>query len=288
MEYNDKKLLIEPNDALAAKGYKKTAGHGVWDVNEAILSACDRLGISVFISTVTSKTYPEIQGSVSDKKAFYNQVVDDAEILIKLLYDKYKSHPSFTGFYLTDETCDYWMNMSSGVEVYRTLYEGQSKVIRSIDENFKIMIAPAAWRADTPKHFAENMYKMIKPAADGEKPVVDIVALQDCLGREPTLIVPDTVYAKFEEHLIAVSKAVRDAGASFFNDAEVFDVGYKGKRYDEIIRSLNLEYKYTAGTIIYDLPHYFSNQGRGSFDSYYYFDFDYIVTQYVKYYQKIK
>ena len=110
--------------------------------------------------------------------------------------------------------------------------------------------------------------------------------MQDCLGREPTLIVPDAVYAKFEEYLIAISSVVRSVNAEFFNDAEIFDVGYKGKRFDEIINSLNLEYKYTTGTIVYDLPHYFSSQGRGSFDSYFYFDFDLIVAQYIKYYHK--
>ena len=245
MEYENKKVLAEPSEALIAKGYVKTSGHGVYDVNEAILKACDKLQMKCFISTLISSTYTEIEGLPDDKNDYYLEVVDDAELLINNLYNKYQAHSSFYGFYLTDETCDYWMsfNNKKGTEVYRTLYEGQSKIIRELDKNLKIMIAPAAWRSDTPANFAVNMYNMIKPETEGELPVVDIVAMQDCLGREATLTVPSSVYAKYEEYLGAVSQAVKNAGAEFFNDAEVFDVGYKAKRFEDTINSLNLEYK---------------------------------------------
>ncbi|HAN21264.1 MAG: hypothetical protein A2Y15_02335 [Clostridiales bacterium GWF2_36_10] len=286
MEYNTKKILAEPNESLTAKGYVKTSGHGVYDINKAILSACDKLQMKCLISTVLSSNYPDIQGTATDKKLFYQKVVEDSELLIPYLYEHCKDYESFFGFYLTDESCDQWLasDEGQGVNVFRTLYEGQSNIIRELDKNLKIAIAPAAWRSDTPANFAKNMFELIKPADEKTKPVVDIVTLQDCLGRENQITVSTGVYFSYEKYLDAVSSSVKSAGAEFYNDTEIFDIGYRGKRYTEIINSLNLEYKYTAGSVVFDLPHYFSSQSRGSFDSYKYFDFDYIVSQYVKYY----
>ncbi len=285
MEYGPKKILIEPGEALKAKGYTKTISHGSQDLNEAILTAADKLGLKVYISTLYSETYPNIPGSPDDKIAYYKEVVKDAELLIELLYDRYKSHPSLDGFYIVDETCDDWLRKDNtrGVDAYRTLYKGQSKAIRAQNKNLKVMIAPATWRSDTPQGYENTMYALLKPEKSGQRPVVDIVALQDCLGREASIIVGDAVYRKYEEYEVSVSRAVRNAGATFFNDAEVFDVGYKGKQYHEIINSLYLQYKYAAGIIVFDLPHYLSNQGRGSFDSYYYYEYDSILSQYAKY-----
>ena len=56
------------------------------------------------------------------------------------------------------------------------------------------MIAPAIWRSGNAAKIEEKLYELLKPAAEGEKPVVDIVAVQDCLGREQTLTVTDKVY----------------------------------------------------------------------------------------------
>ena len=67
------------------------------------------------------------------------------------------------------------------------------------------------------------------------------------------------------------------------NDAETFDVGYRIKRYDELLRSLALESSYTNSTLIFDLAHYFSSTGKGSFDNYNYFDNDYVNSRYAKY-----
>lgn len=289
LDYNAKQILIEPSKELAEKGYKKTSGQGVTDVNKAILSVCDKLGMKVFVSTLSSTTYPDIPGTHNDKIKFYEEVAEDAELLIPLLNEKYASHKSFYGYYLTDETCDYWMmaDGGKGTDAYRVLYGSQSSIIRSVNQNAEIMIAPAAWRSDTPKNFASNMKKLISADNSSGKPIITIVAMQDCLGREPTLKVPDEVYTKFESYLSEVSKEVPEAGSRFFSDAEVFDVGYKGKRFDEIIKSLELEDDYSESIIVYDLPHYFSAQGRGSFDSYMYFDYDYIISSYAKYLNQI-
>ena len=209
----------------------------------------------------------------------------DKEYTLDDIYNLYKDHPSFYGFYLTDETCDYWLQLerNSKTEFTRMLYKGQSEIIRSLDDSLYIAIAPAAWRADLPKNFGEALYNLIKNDVEGERPIIDHVMMQDCLGRENSIAVSNSVYDSFRSYLIECKKGVEKAGGVFMNDAETFDVGYRIKRYDELIRSLSLESSYTNSTLIFDLAHYFSSTGKGSFDNYNYFDNDYVNSRYAKY-----
>ena len=86
---------------------------------------------------------------VYKKKPEYLDVVEvyDDSTSIKDIHEMYASHPAFGGYYLSDETCDYWLNLKGGVEAARSVYEGQSKIIRALDEDALIMIAPAIWRS---------------------------------------------------------------------------------------------------------------------------------------------
>lgn len=285
LNYEEKITLIDPPEELAEKGYRKGIGHGVKDVNEAILNATDKLGMKTYVSTITSLAYGSLPATNKAKEAYIEGALEDANIIIPYIYNLYKDHPSFYGFYLTDETCDYWLQLerNSKTEFTRMLYKGQSEIIRSLDDSLYIAIAPAAWRADFPKNFGEALYNLIKNDVEGERPIIDHVMMQDCLGRENSIAVSNSVYDSFRSYLIECKKGVEKAGGVFMNDAETFDVGYRIKRYDELIRSLSLESSYTNSTLIFDLAHYFSSTGKGSFDEYKYFDNDYVNSRYTKY-----
>ena len=155
-----------------------------------MLDGAEKLGMKVFIGTIHDADFT----NPKNNQAQYDAIVADGEKVIKDIHEMYGTHPAFGGYYLSDETCDYWLNFSGGVEAARKVYEGQSKVIRSLDKDALIMIAPAIWRSGNAAKIEEKLYDLLKPAAEGEKPVVDIVAVQDCLGREQTLTVTDKVY----------------------------------------------------------------------------------------------
>lgn len=285
LNYEGKITLIDPPEELAQKGYRKGTGHGVNDINEAILYATDKLGMKTYISTISSLPYSSLPAAKNDKEAYINGALEDAKIIIPHIYELYKDHPSFYGFYLTDETCDAWLatERSNRTSFTRMLYKGQSDIIRQLDESLYIAIAPAAWRSDLSSRFGESLYNLIKNDVDGERPIVDHVMMQDCLGRESSIAISGGIYDGFRQYLKDCKAGVERAGGVFMNDAETFDVGYRIKRYDELLRSLALESSYTNSTLIFDLAHYFSSTGKGSFDNYSYFDNDYVNSRYAKY-----
>ena len=168
------------------------------------------------------------------------------------------------------------------------MYEGQSKIIRALDEDALIMIAPAIWRSGSIEKAEENVYNLIKPAKDGEKPIVDIVAVQDCLGREQTLTVSDKVYADWLAHAQGWAKGIRKAGADFWHDAEVFEIIYSSKRFEETEKSLSLQYSLSGGIIVFDIPHYMTPMalwGKGDYKGMYKSN---IMKDYVQYYSEAK
>lgn len=249
--YNAKTTLINGKNIIAA-GYKYTPTYGTEDLCKAVLDAAEKLGMKVFIGTIHDADFT----APSKNQAQYNAIVADGEKVIKDIHEMYGSHPAFGGYYLSDETCDYWLNFSGGVEAARKVYEGQSKVIRSLDKDAVIMIAPAIWRSGNAAKIEEKLYDLLKPAAEGEKPVVDIVAVQDCLGREQTLTVTDKVYSDWLMFCQAWKRGIEKAGADFWHDAEVFEINYSSKRFEETEKSLTLQYTLSDGIIVFDIPHY--------------------------------
>ncbi len=249
--YNAKTTLINGKNILS-RGYTYTATYGTPDLCKAVLDAAEKLGMKVFIGTIHDADFT----APSKNQAQYDAIVADGEMVIKDIDEMYGGHPAFGGYYLSDETCDYWLNFSGGVEAARKVYEGQSKVIRALDEDALIMIAPAIWRSGNVNKIEEKLYDLLKPAAEGEKPVVDIVAVQDCLGREQTLTVTDKVYGDWLEFCQAWKRGIEKAGADFWHDAEVFEINYSSKRFSETEKSLSLQYTLSDGIIVFDIPHY--------------------------------
>ena len=279
--YNAKTTLINGKNIIAA-GYKYTPTYGTEDVCKAVLDAAEKLGMKVFIGTIHDADFT----APSKNQAQYDAIVADGEKVIKDINEMYGDHPAFGGYYLSDETCDYWLNFSGGVEAARKVYEGQSKVIRKLDEDALIMIAPAIWRSGSVDKISDKLYDLLKPAAEGEKPVVDIVAVQDCLGREQSLVVSDKVYGDWLKYCQAWKKGIEKAGADFWHDAEVFEINYSSKRFEETEKSLSLQYTLSDGIIVFDIPHYMTPMALWGKDDWKGVYKMHQMKQYIEYYSR--
>lgn len=250
---------LYPRPSLA--GYAQSSGvengYGCPDPIEAIMRRCDELGMKVVL------------GGVVDYNTWYTVQVDDAWIRgqvaagIKVIDDLdalYAGHPSFYGYYLADETCDEWLAKGQWARS-RALYLGQSERIRKIRPAAKILISPAAWRSTDPETFADDLYKCVERGSD--RPIVDMILIQDCLGR-PNAMGFDQ-YQQYEEREYAIAKMCRERIAypgkiQFWNDAEVFVSDEEwtmwGKGAREMERQLALDSKYTNVNVCFDLSHY--------------------------------
>jgi len=198
----------------------------------------------------------------------------------------YHEHESFAGYYLSDEECDQWINITGGVDAGRYVYKNQSDYIHTIAPDALIMIAPAIWESGTPLKGADNLYRLIAADEEGGRPVADIVAAQDCLGRLPTLYVEDAVYNSYESYASEWAKAVRRAGAEFWHDMEIFEQVSTTKRYDDIVKSLGIQAKISGSIIVFDIPHYFTTFPMAAFDDVGNYYKRLIMRDYVRYYSE--
>ena len=278
-DYNDKKTLLKTGRTVDA-GYKYEQVYGCTDVYEAILNAADELDMDVYMGTISGVDF----ASPVAKIDLINGVIHDSEYVIRDLFEQYGHHKSFVGYYLVDEQCDYWMTYANGVKYGRMVYKAQSDLIRELDPDAKVMIAPAIWRSGVYTSAGSAMYNMIKPEKEGERPVVDIVAAQDCLGRTNELYVTDAVFDEYGKYCEEWAKNVRKAGAEFWHDAEVFEQTYTYKRYDELVRSFGYEAKLSGSIIVFDIPHYLSPFPLASYNNERQYYGRCIMREYVKYY----
>ena len=277
--YGEKSTLINGKNITAA-GYKYTNNYGVEDVCGAVLDAADKLGMKVWLGTIHDSDFNSPVANIET----YRKIVADGKLVIKDIYDMYSGHSSFAGYYLSDEECDQWLNMNGGVAAARLVYGGQSEYIRSLDPELKIMIAPAIWRSGKAETGADNLYKAIRAENEGEKPIVDIVAAQDCLGRLSSLTVDNGTYDAYDSYCAEWAKSVRRAGAEFWHDAEVFEVTGTTKRYGEVVKSLGIEAKHSGSVIVFDIPHYFTLFPTSSFDNVKQYYLRRNMLEYAKYY----
>ncbi len=281
--YNAKTTLIN-GKRITAAGYTYTPTYGSADVCKAVLDSAQKLGMKVWLGTIHDSDFTNPIGNMES----YKKIVEDSIAIIDDIYELYGNHPAFGGYYLSDETCDQWLNMSGGVEAARYVYKGQSDRIRELSPDTKIMIAPAIWRSGDPVTGADNLYRIIAPAKKGQRPVVDIVAAQDCLGREASLEVSDSAYNSYMTYVEEWAKAVRRAGAEFWHDAEVFEITNTQKRQSDLLKTLALEAPLSGSIIVFDIPHYFSIFPMGSFNN----EYDYFkrlkMREYAEYYSTVR
>ncbi|MBP5230333.1 MAG: DUF4434 domain-containing protein [Clostridia bacterium] len=259
--YTDKTTIVN-GKRITGAGYTYTPTYGSPDVAGAVLDAADRLGMSVWLGTIHGADFTNPIGNMTQ----YDAIVRDGILIIEDMQDMYAFHPSFAGFYLADEQCDQWLNLSGGAAAARKVYKGQSDRIRELNPNASVMIAPAIWRSGSALSGADNLYRAIV-GENGGRPVVDIVAAQDCLGRLDTLTVSRTVFDEFERCCAEWAKAVRRAGAEFWHDAEVFEQTGTAKRASETRKSLGIESKLSGEIIVFDTPHYMTLFQSGSGDN---------------------
>ena len=249
---------------LFEKGYTKAYGYGCEDPFTAILKAAEKLGMKVFLGSIsTVGSYDSIMEAGGFKHTA--QVAADGVLLAQDIYDNYSHFKSFAGYYYTDETCDSWMRLDSGIELYRSIYIPITRQIRKQDPDRKIMISPAIWRSINDVGAENLLYNLVKPEATGERHV-DIVAAQDCLGREEAssgnenFAVTEAVYKSYESCVQGWKRGVEKAGVEFWIDAEVFEPGGWPKRYPDTVDSMEIGAKFTNNIIVFDIAHYFTDQ----------------------------
>ena len=279
------KRMAFSSPSLIEKGYKLGEGYGTKEPIDVVLKIAEKLSMKVYLGTIgTHGQYWSIMeaGGFEHTK----EVVEIAKLYIKDMYECFDKYKSFEGYYFTDETCDEWLNAKQGVALYRSIYAPQAELIREIDPKRKTMISPAIWRSGSPSEGEENLYELIKPLEEGDRPIIDIVSAQDCLGREETLYVPNSAYKDYEEHTEAWAKGVRKAGAQFWSDAEVFEVIYFTKRYLDNVHSMEMQAKYTNGIVIFDYPHHFCEITKMNPNDRSGFNTSYVISQYAKRYCK--
>ncbi len=274
------KTTVYPNPAM--EGYEQASGiahgYGSEDPIKAIMEEADALGMQVMIGGSINFNWYNNIGTTKQEK--YDWIDAEAEIgkqTYRDLYAKYGGHSSFIGFYLSNETCDYWISEGQW-EYARRLYGSQSLDIREYAPSAKVMISPAVWQTSSPAAYAADMFKMIGNGSG--RPIVDIVAMQDGIGVGHVGHPPD--YDKYEETLMAISKVVREAGAEFWNDTEIFKMPeYSAMNINWMEKSLNLEAKYSNVNIVFDITHYLNplRIGGGSTHAY---------QQYKRYYERNK
>ncbi|MBP5155909.1 MAG: DUF4434 domain-containing protein [Clostridia bacterium] len=283
VKFNDKTAIFK-GENLAAAGYTYTEGRGSADMPLAMLNAAGKLGMKVWLGTIHDSDFTS---PLANRKQ-YEAIAEDAKLVINDIHEKYGSHPAFGGYYLSDETCDAWLALNGGVEACRYIYKSQSDYIRSLDANARIMIAPAIWRSGSPQQSAENLYAMLAPREEGGKPVADVVAAQDCLGRLNTLTVDNGTFNDYMRHVACWAEAVRAAGCEFWHDAEVFETTGLAKRAEEVKNSVCLEALVSGATIVFDIPHYFTAFPLFPYNNakQYYTMRNYL--EYVKYYASVK
>ena len=281
--FNAGTTLINGKNILA-KGFRYEDTYGCEDVCLAVLNAAEKLGLKVYLGTMHDSDFTNPIANMES----YAPLVDAAFAIIRDIDEMYGDHPAFAGYYLSDETCDAWLNLKGGVDAARYVYKNQSDLIRELDPEAKIMIAPAIWRSGKPEAGADNLYRMLAPEKEGGRPIIDIVAAQDCLGRESTLYVTDEAYKAYESYVEEWAKAVRRAGAEFWHDAEVFEITSTSKRYEDLVKSLAIEMKTSGSIIVFDIPHYFSPYSMAAFNDAKNHYKVRIVRDYVRYYRDWK
>ncbi|MBR4949529.1 MAG: DUF4434 domain-containing protein [Clostridia bacterium] len=284
------KQTIIPSTSLFNIGYSPATGYTSKDPYAAVMEAAEKLGMKVFLGTMgTEGSLAKINelGGLDHVKG----LVEDGKLLIKDMYNLYDKYESFAGYYLPDETCDAWLNQYGGLTLYRAIYKGLSDAIREIDPDRPIMICPAIWRSGNTANGENNLYNLVKPETEGGRPIVDIVAAQDCLGRTAPFAgsgtpyaIPDSIYTSYDKYIEAWARGVRKAGAQFWIDAEVFEPTYLTKRYADNLDSMEIASNYTNGTIVFDIGHYFTEQSEGAVNDFNRFDVASILSNYSKRY----
>ncbi|MBR4950049.1 MAG: DUF4434 domain-containing protein [Clostridia bacterium] len=280
---------VTPIDSprLFKKGYTKAVGYGTKDPYETVLKIAEKLGMKVYLGTwIPGASQYWALMDIGGMKHLEENIEDALDYLMDT-YEKYKDYKTFEGYYYSYETCDEWLNAKYGVEIFRKVYGDQTKLLRKIDPKRPIMASPAIWRSGSPEEGERRLYELIKPFEGETRPIIDIIAAQDCLGREETLYITNAAYADAEEHMEAWAKGVRKAGAQFWNDAEVFEITYQTKRYKDNVHTMELSSKLTNGIIVFDYPHHFCEISKGIINSHPAFNTVYVVSRYIKRYNTL-
>ena len=199
-----------------SKYYKKTEMIKCNNPIEVLLDECDKLGIKVFVSVGFYSNWWNTFDNMTNDEAFKK-----AFLAMDELHEIYGHHKSFYGWYFPDESeISYHFD-----EEFITYVNRYSKKVRSLNPNYKTLIAPYG----TCKLSADDEYVEQLKRLD-----VDFVAYQDEVG------VKKTTEDKTAAFYAALKKAHDKANRSkLWADVEVFT--FEGDVYKSALLPANIE-----------------------------------------------
>ena len=172
----------------------------------------------------------------------YETILSRNKLVANELAEKFGSSPAFKGWYITEEFYDgiyMWHRPEKRQELsaYIQSVATYAKTLKNVD----VAVAPALWRG-LPAVQCGIWFEAIFR----ETPDVDILYLQDCAGRGPSVIT--SVDVDLPNWFAEIKKACDATGVKFGVDIESFlqcgspKISYQAKTWEELSKQL-----YTAG-----------------------------------------
>ena len=172
----------------------------------------------------------------------YDTILQRNKLVANELMDKFGSSPVFAGWYITEEFYDginMWHRPEKRQELstYIQTVAAYAKSLKNVD----VAVAPALWRG-LPAVLCGKWFEAIFR----ETPSVDILYLQDCAGRGPSVVTD--VDVDLPNWFGEIKKACDATGVKFGVDIESFlqcsspAIPYQAKSWEELSKQL-----YTAG-----------------------------------------
>lgn len=168
----------------------------------------------------------------------YDMILERNKLIADELVEKFGSSPAFTGWYITEEFYDgvyQWHQPSKRKELSRYIQTvaNYAKSRKNVD----VAVAPALWRG-LPAVLCGKWFEEIFK----ETPDVDILYLQDCAGRGPSIITDPDV--DLPNWYAEIKKACDATGVKFGVDIESFiqcgspNIPYQAKKWEDLSKQL--------------------------------------------------
>lgn len=236
-----------------SKIYQKDESFTQDDFIDNLLTSCDKYGMKVYLGLDIDSDWEK--NTMGKNKNLFDREIDLSAKTADELYEKYKSHASFYGWYLPNEISDLTV-ISSGRRVKLHKYLNSLCLrLKGLDNTKKISIAPYFSKFIYPPRY-ESIWKYL--LCDSH---VDVVMLQDGVGCKRIKL------GDIASYFGSMKKAADYAHVELYSDVEVFEQIHGGKEFEAkpanmqtIEKQLSQESRFVSAQVCFDYPHYMSLQ----------------------------
>ena len=220
---------------------------------ENVLRNADQRNMQVYMGPYDLKAHWETAEKTAKMEAKNKEYAT-------ILYNKYKTHKSFVGWYITSEPLlnDTYDNFS--------LITNITSHYKSLDPNLKVLAAPYFFAECKPDRFRCNgqWWSNLTPTEIGEQVKkffqntgIDIIAVQDGVGASKITIPELALF------LPEMDKAAKSIGKEFWVDMETFKYNSNNTQFivtsfAELLPQLDIENDYTIVSYIF-YPYMYNN-----------------------------